>query len=185
MKRLGIIALALALFAAACSKTANNTNTSNTTNKNSSAGSNGNAPVTSTPATDSSSPTAVYKMAYEAAKRKDVAAFKAAFSKASLDYLEKAAKEEGKTSDEFLKMLMDDPKDPPPPTFEVRNEQINGDKATLEYKNAKGEWEKVKLVKEGGSWKLDMTDEEGKPSSPNTDTGEDKDEGDTDEHGGH
>ena len=186
MKRISIIALALALSATACSKNANNTNTSNANNKTSTSTSTSNSPGTSSTSssTDSSSPSAAYKAAYEAAKIKDTTTLKGLLSQASLNSLNEAAKSAGKTSDELLKASIDDPEDPLPATFEIRNEQVNGDRASLEYKNSKGEWEKVNLVKEGGSWKLDLT-EGGKSSGPESSQGGDEGEGHADDHSGH
>src|SRR5690349_12026184 len=156
MKRLGMIALALALAASACSKSANNGNSSNTSNKNSSTTSASSSPNTSSNSSspssppDSSSPSAVYKAVYEAVKKKDFTALKGLISQKSLHDLDEAAREERKTTDDFLRDSIDDPEDPLPATLEMRNEQINGDKATVEYKDSKGQWEKIELVKEGG-----------------------------------
>lgn len=40
-------------------------------------------------------------------------------------------------------------------TVDFRNEKIEGDKATLDVKNAFGVWETIPFVKEDGEWKID------------------------------
>ena len=40
-------------------------------------------------------------------------------------------------------------------TVEYRNEKIDGDRATLEYKNSYGSWETIPFVREEGEWKID------------------------------
>lgn len=40
-------------------------------------------------------------------------------------------------------------------TVKMRNEKIDGDKATLEVENSFGAWETVPFIKEDGVWKLD------------------------------
>jgi hypothetical protein len=190
MKRLGIIALALALTASACSKSANNSISSNTSNNNISTTSTSNSSSTSSNSssssspTDNSSPSAAYKAAYEAAKRKDIASLKNIISQKDLHDLDEEARDEGKTTDDLLKDSIGDPEDPLPATLEMRNEQISGDKATLEFKNSKGKWEKINLVKEDGSWKLDIGDNDDTNSpAPGEDGG--KGEGNSDDHSGH
>ena len=83
----------------------------------------------------SSSPTATFKDFYDAQKKKDVAAIKKTLSKASLDMMEKAAKEQKKTVDEALKEGLESPAakaEKAPPT---RNEKIDGNNATLEVQD--------------------------------------------------
>jgi hypothetical protein len=101
-----------------------------------------------------SSPTATAKAFNDAAKSKDVAGMKSLMSKNILDQLDKAAKAQGKTVDDILKVSND--AEPPPATLETRNETINGDKATLEVNvDGKGKWQTVNFIKEDGSWKFD------------------------------
>lgn len=160
MKRLILLALALvATFAVASCSKSTNTNTTNANNKNAISNTTGTntSSSTSTSSTALDSPTAAYKAAYEAAKKKDVAGVKATLSKAAMTEFEKLAQAENKSVDEVIKEGMDDPEEALPNTIEVRNEKIDGDKATLECKDAKGAWEKVSFVKEGGSWKLDIS----------------------------
>lgn len=40
-------------------------------------------------------------------------------------------------------------------TVKLRNEKIEGDKATLEVENTFGTWETVPFIKEDGVWKID------------------------------
>lgn len=101
-----------------------------------------------------SSPTATFKAFHEAVKNKDAAGMKRTLSKKTLEMIEEGAKEKGKSIDEALK----ETKDVPTSTPETRNEQINGDKATLEVKD-KDKWETVKFVKEDGEWKLALLDD--------------------------
>lgn len=109
---------------------------------------------------------------------------KGLLSQRALSGLNEAAAREGKTADDLLRASIDDPDDPLPATLEMRNEQISGDKATLEFKNSKGEWEKIGLVKEGGSWKLDIGDDDDTDSpAPGEDAG--TGEGHSDDHSGH
>ncbi|HEX8709711.1 MAG TPA: hypothetical protein VF723_15835 [Pyrinomonadaceae bacterium] len=162
MKRINLLVLVLAaaVSVAGCKGTTNTngnsnngntaSNTANANNTNSSS----NASSSSSSASTFSTPTAAYSAAYETAKRKDYEAFKKTLSSGALKFVEDAAKSQNKSVNETLAMLLENPSDPLPPTLEVRGETINGDKATVEYKNAKGTWEKAYLVKEGGGWKF-------------------------------
>ncbi|MEO6390217.1 MAG: DUF4878 domain-containing protein [Pyrinomonadaceae bacterium] len=102
-----------------------------------------------------SSPTAAMLSFYEASRNQDATAMKKYLSKASIEMMEKMAKEKSKSLDEFLKegKLGRGDKDPKVP--EVRNEKIDGDKATLEVKDTdRDKWETIPFVKEDGSWKI-------------------------------
>jgi hypothetical protein len=99
-----------------------------------------------------SSPTATYNVAYEAMKNKDAAAFKKVITKKDLHDVEEMAKRDGKSSDDVLKALMN--AIPLPKSGDSKDEKINGDTATLQVKNDKGEWEKINFVKEDGEWKM-------------------------------
>ena len=46
-----------------------------------------------------------------------------------------------------------------PAKFGQRSEKINGDKATTEMQDDKGEWSPMTFVKEGGSWKVSLEQE--------------------------
>lgn len=110
-----------------------------------------------------SSPTATFKAFFEAQKKKDVAAIKKTLSKASLDMMEKAAKEQNKTVDEALKEGLDSPASKSQNLPPSRNEKINGNNATLEIQDEDSKkWETMYFVKENGDWKIapDKTIEE-------------------------
>lgn len=98
------------------------------------------------------SPTATYKAAYAAMKNKDVAGFKKVLSKKDLQEMEDDAKQAGKSSDDLLKEVMNAFK--LPKSDESKDEKIDGDKATLQVRNEKDEWETINFIKEDGDWKM-------------------------------
>ena len=97
-------------------------------------------------------PTEAYKFGYEARQRKDVAALKRVMSKDATEFLTMigGGKE---TLDDQLKALAERPQGA---TSETRNEQISGDRASLEYLDEHGKWVTMDLVKEGNDWKIDL-----------------------------
>lgn len=100
-----------------------------------------------------STPTEAMKNFYEAVKKKDAAAVKAMMSKESLKGLEEDAKRKNKTVDDELQldMLATIFGDKVP---EMRNEKIEGDKGSVEFKIDKTEkWQTATFVKEDGEWK--------------------------------
>jgi hypothetical protein len=99
-----------------------------------------------------SSPTKTYKAAYAAIKNKDAAAFKKVLTKKDLQDIEETAKKSGKSSDDMLKELIG--AIPLAKSDETKDEKIDGDRATLQVKNEKDEWETINLVKEDGDWKM-------------------------------
>lgn len=109
-------------------------------------------PLSATSCRGGSSPTKTYKAAYAAMKNKDVAAFKKVLTKKDLQDIEETAKKIGKSSDEMLKQLME--AIPLAKSDESKDEKIDGDKATLQVRNVKDEWETINLVKEDGDWKM-------------------------------
>ncbi len=86
---------------------------------------------------------------------KDVEGIKKRFSKATLATMQKGADAQKKELDDMLKQFMELDDMPFKDTPEMRNEKIDGDKATVEVK-ADGKWEPTPLVKEDGMWKLDF-----------------------------
>jgi hypothetical protein len=100
------------------------------------------------------SPTDTIKSYYEAVRMKDVERIKKILSKGTLEMIEAYAKSQNKTIDESMKSgFSDDPDFYETP--EMRNEKIQGDKATIEVKNEKtGKWETVPFVKEDDDWKI-------------------------------
>jgi hypothetical protein len=101
-----------------------------------------------------SSPTATFTAFFEAAKKKDVAAMKQHCSKASLEMMERIAKQRGQSLDEFMQSGISEAYEPTAVVPETRNEKITGDNATLESKLPNGEWDTLSFVKEDGKWKF-------------------------------
>ena len=101
-----------------------------------------------------STPTEAFKSFYEAAKAKDVATVKRLLAKDSLSKMEARAKEQNKSLDDFI---TDQTQSGIPPSMpELRNEKIDGDKATIEFKGPGGDsdWRTVPFAKEDGEWKI-------------------------------
>ena len=73
-------------------------------------------------------------------------------SKDTIKMHEQEAKSSGVTLDDIVKRetLIGEGQS----TVEYRNEKIEGDRATLEYKNL-NQWETIPFVKEDGEWKID------------------------------
>ncbi len=100
-----------------------------------------------------STPTATIKNYYEAARKGDTAAVKNTLSKGTLKMHEEAARAHNISPDEAIKTSTAQAANVPAP--ETRNEQINGDTATIEIKNpVTGTWDKLPLVREEKNWKI-------------------------------
>lgn len=97
-----------------------------------------------------STPTETFKAFYEAAKKKDAAGIRKTLSKGLLSKLEDEAKRSNKPFDEYLVNVT-----LPDTLPEMRNEKIEGDRATLEIKGRGDSWRPTSFVKEDGEWKLD------------------------------
>ena len=100
-----------------------------------------------------SSPKQTFETYIRAMKAKDYSSMKVLLSNATLKMHEKEAKAQNTTVDEIIKrqaLVAPDQK-----TVEYKNEKIDGDKATLQYKNAYGFWDTMPFVKEDGVWKID------------------------------
>jgi hypothetical protein len=162
---------AIALALTACPSTpvknssgSNNSNTSAVT-PSASATEQMSASANSDPVKENASlatPTDAYKTAFAIRQRKDSQALRRVLSKEILEFFTEMGKAEGKSLDEMLKDLTERPQAGAP---ETRNEKINGNRATLEYKDEKGEWEEMDFEKEGGEWKLTLPKAEG-PNKP-------------------
>src|SRR6478672_9797038 len=104
--------------------------------------------------TDASrTPSDTFKEYVKASKKKDPTAMKILLSSATMKMHEQEAKAQNTTVDEIVKretLLA-----PNQTTVEYRNEVINGDKASIQYKNAYGSWETLPFVKEDSQWKID------------------------------
>jgi len=127
-----------------------------------------NKPETGTaPAGSLATPADAYKAAYAARQKKDVAALKKVLSADALDFFTEVGKEEKKSLDDVLKELCERPQ---AKTAETRNEKIDGNKATLEYLDDKGNWSPMDFIKEGNDWKLTIPKfEDGPPKVVNKD----------------
>jgi len=100
------------------------------------------------------SPTRTMKNFVEATQKKDVEGVKKTLSSGSLKMMEGLAKIQGKTLDETIKES-DAGESEYKQVPEMRNEKIEGDKATLEVKNEKtSEWDTLYFVKESDEWKI-------------------------------
>lgn len=158
MKYLALV-IAAVIFAAGCQSAAN-TNTAATANTNTASS---NADAASTPPANTStalepgdpagSPTEVYKAAYMARKNCDVPGLKKIMSKDILRFLADMGKTDKKSLDDELKDICTHPQNP---SQSVRNEKIDGDRASLEYLDEDGSWRKMDFVKEDGAWRLSM-----------------------------
>jgi len=103
-------------------------------------------------ASNPSTPTEVMQTFYASLQKKDVAALKQSMSKELLEKIGKVAKEGNQTVDEWLSNNIDSIRSSM--TSETRNEKIEGDRATLEFKNSQGDWRPQHFVKEDGVWKM-------------------------------
>jgi len=158
------IALAALLFGAssAC-QNAGNKNTAvnqasnaNSTNTNTAIPANTATPGTpvNTTSTGAGTPTDAYKAAYAARKNKDVPGLKKLLSKDILEFFTIIAEADEKKKQTVDEVLMELCVKEQAATAEVRNEKINGDKATIEYLDEKGGWSPMDFIKEDGVWKL-------------------------------
>jgi flagellar hook-associated protein FlgK len=145
-----VIALAIIVFSAACSKNANSVNSTNSTNSTNSSTTNKNTSTTSGGDT-ASSPTAALRAYYQAAMNKDIPTAKKYLSAGTMRVMEEGAKNMGKTLDQAF----EDNAQTTPTMPEFANEKINGDTATVDIK-AQGANVTMPMVKEDGVWKLAM-----------------------------
>ncbi len=108
---------------------------------------------TTDPTGSLATPSDAFRTAWDLRNKKDVEGFKAILSKDILDFFNEMGEAEGKTADDMIRELMNQPH---APTAEVRNEKIRGDRAAVEYKDEEGEWKTMDFVKVGNEWKLTM-----------------------------
>ena len=99
------------------------------------------------------SPTDTFKEYVKAMKKKDTTSMKLLLSNATMKMHEQEAKAQNTTVDDIVKRetLLASGQT----TVEYRNEAINGDKATIEFKNSYGSWETLPFIHEDGQWKID------------------------------
>ena len=94
------------------------------------------------------SPTATMNAYYDALKKKDVEAVKKTVSRGYLELLESA----GVSAERAFQPMMDRL---PAARPAIRNEKIDGDRATLEMRSEEGgRWDTIAFVKEDGAWKI-------------------------------
>jgi hypothetical protein len=156
MKIYSIIFIISVFIFTSCSSTQmTNVNTTNTTNSANSTNTAINTTAQNQPQAlqpSASSPMETMKALNEAAKVKNPEAIKKVISKGTLALMEQTAKTQETTVDELLKKDDGAPFEELP---EMRNEKIEGDKATVEVKNKmSGEWSTLPFVKEEGVWKV-------------------------------
>jgi hypothetical protein len=98
-------------------------------------------------------PVETFQTYVKALKKKDLTTVKLLLSKDTIKMHEQEAKAEGVNLDDIVKRdtLLGEGQT----TVEYRNEKIDGDKATLEFKNSYGVWETMPFVREDGEWKID------------------------------
>ena len=101
-----------------------------------------------------SSPSATLQAFYESLRNKDIEAYKKTVSKNSLQMLERRAKDMDKTLDQYIQLDIEKPTRTLPDKLEMRDEKIQGDRATLEVKNIEGGWNTVQFVREDDQWKV-------------------------------
>ena len=96
-------------------------------------------------------PTDAYKTAYALRAKKDIQGLKKVLSKEVIEFLTMMGEDEKKTLDDQIATMFDKPQ---AKTDEVRNVKVNGDRASLEYPDDKGDWKTMDFVKEDGDWKM-------------------------------
>jgi len=98
-------------------------------------------------------PLEAFKSYVNAVKQKDTTKMKLLLSSESIKMHEQEAKAQNVTLDDIVRretLFTEGQK-----TVEVRDQKIEGDKATLEVKNSFGAWETVPFVREDDGWKID------------------------------
>ena len=165
-KCLTLAAIAITFIMTGCNfSVGTNTATANSSNaSNSKPATNAASPAPAANKTESTSsgslatPTEAYKTAYEYRKKKDIEGLKKVLSKDVMDFMTEMSKDDGKTLDDALKELCDRPQAEKP---EVRNEKIDGNHASIEVTDEKGEWGPIDFEKFGNDWKMTI------PKAPN------------------
>ncbi len=105
-------------------------------------------------------PTDAYRTALAATKARDYESLKKVVSKDVLEFFRFMSEGDESSDDMMAEMLGSKQSE----TGEVRNEKINGNKATLEYVAENGEWKTMDFIKEDGMWKLTLPEGEKKGS---------------------
>ncbi len=101
----------------------------------------------------SATPVETFKTYIKAIRQKDTKAVKVLLSNATLKMHEQQAKAQGVTVDEIIKresLIGESQK-----AVDYKDEKIDGEKATLQFKNSSGTWETMPFLREDGVWKID------------------------------
>jgi hypothetical protein len=158
--KITLLTLAVAIMAGAAGCGQGSNTNANTTVSVTTAGANTNAtaaaPAATAAAGDSSSagtPTQAYKAAYAARKDRDAAALKKLMSKDLLEFLTEMG-QIGDKKQSLDEILLDGGKELK--SDDTRNEKINGDRATVEYRDEGDDWDVMDFVKEDGVWKMTL-----------------------------
>lgn len=103
-----------------------------------------------------SSPTATYRAYVDAIKKRDLAAYKKTFSKSKLARYEELSRYGNKPLDASLQSTLEamSPIISARPEPAIRNEKIEGNKATIEVQAPEGKWVTSYFIKEDGEWKM-------------------------------
>ena len=98
-------------------------------------------------------PVETFQTYVKAFKKKDITTMKLLLSNDTIKMHEQEAKAQGVSLDDIVKRetLLGDNQT----TVEYRNQKIDGDRATLEFKNSYGGWETLPFVRENNEWKID------------------------------
>ena len=98
-------------------------------------------------------PVETFQTYVKAFKKKDIKTMKLLLSNATIKMHEQAAKSQNTTVDEIIKretLLAEGQTG-----VDYKDEKVDGDKATLQFKNSFGTWETMPFVREDGVWKID------------------------------
>lgn len=101
-----------------------------------------------------STPTGAFRTFYNGVKNGDVAAVKSIMPKKNLEQAESEAKAKNIAFDDSLKVELKRVATRLPPTMpEIRDEKVDGDNASIEFKDGEN-WRKISFIKEDGGWKM-------------------------------
>lgn len=101
---------------------------------------------------NSATPQDALKAYASAVEKKDATRIKRLLSKGSLKMAEDEAKAQNVAADEVIQretLFAENQK-----TRKLRNEKIEGDKASIEFEDAFGRWDTIFFVREDGAWKI-------------------------------
>jgi hypothetical protein len=153
--KIKLTALVLALFVTVLGTACSKSETANTDNANKTTANANTANANSKPAEKPTmkTPEGTFKVAYEAAKVRDLTTFKTTISKDYMEMLKGLAdREKRKVDDIIIEGLT---KHPVPANPETRNVQQQEDGSLrMEFKDGNGQWLTTYLIKEGDDWKF-------------------------------